>query len=765
MKLQKLVMTAALVATVGVFAGTGDVQAKDVYKVDRYGELYRYSGNPVVTIQSNTSAIDSDAFYRVRTSRFQVSGGNPYFKTINGVLYSKDGTLLIKCPTEKAGSLTIPSSVRKIADNAFQGCSKLTRVTIPNSVTYIGKESFKNASALTYVRLSSNVKKLRKESFRGCSNLQSITIPSSVKVIEDGAFDRCQSLKKVSIPDSVTSIGYGSFSNCVSLTSARLSKKMSYIPGRAFRNCTSLKVVSNTGNIEEIGGRAFDSCIRLDKFAFSNQLDEIGWESFRNCKALGTVQISSKTSYIAQDAFTGAASKFVVDSANPNYSSVNGMLLNEKKTRLIQAPAAQTGSLKIPEGITSIYSSALDNGDYKSVTIPEGVKTINKNYFFGCEKLESIELPMSITRIDGTYYDSSDLHLDSLKKITIANGNKKYKHVDGVLYTADGTKMVIFPSGRTGTMTLPDECKSISSQMKENKLSAVRVSATNKYFTSVEGVLYNLRGTEIKCFPMNKVKYVIPKTLRNIDYLNGIKADLKCAAVKVAKGNRSFYSKNGVVFKKYSDELLFYPTKKKGSYMVPKKTRFIASDAFEEAHNLTNLTITKNVRRRHGSTYYFTNCRKLASVLVKQGKLNYIRMNFADCNKLSKLTFPSNIMKTTLRHLPEGVSIYGFNNTTAKEAAERSGGSFISRGTIPRAISGAKVKKVIDKYELRWNANSEASGYQVYTTARTIQNLSGSGSTSCYVKDIYDYSTIYVRAYCIVNGKKVYGKAKAIYID
>ncbi len=764
MKLQKLVMMAALVATVGVFAGAGEAQAKGVYRVDRYGELYRYSGNPVVTIQNNTSAIDEDAFYRVRTSRFQVSGGNPYFKSVNGVLYSKDGTLLIKCPTEKSGAFTIPSSVKKIAEGAFQNCSKLTRVTIPNSVTNIGKESFENASALTYVRLSSNVKKLRDETFRGCSSLQSITIPSSVKEVEDSAFERCQSLKKVSLPDSVTRLGYDVFADCVSLTSVRLSKKMSYVPSCAFQNCTSLKAVSNLSNIERIGGRAFDNCVRLSRFSFSSQLDEIGWEAFRNCKALGTVQISGKTTDIAYDAFTGAASKFVVDSSNPDYASVDGLLLNEKKTTLIQAPACMTGNLKIPQGVTKIYTYALENGDYKSVTVPEGVKEINKNYFRGCQKLESIELPKSITYIGGTNYDSSDLGLDCLKKITIATGNPKYKQVDGVLYTADGIKMVIFPSGRTGSLTLPNECKNIGSQMKENKLSAVRVSSTNKYFTSVDGVLYNLRGTEIKCFPMNKTTYVIPKTLRDIDYLNKIKADLKCAAVKVAKGNRSFYSKNGVVFKKYSDELLFYPTKKRGKYTVPKKTRFIASDAFEEAHNLTNLTITKNVRRRHGSTYYFTNCRKLTSVLVKQGKLNYIRMNFADCNKLSKLTFPSNIMKTTLRCLPEGVSIHGFNNTAAKEAAERSGGSFVSRGTIPRAISGAKVKKVIDKYELRWNANSEASGYQVYTTARTIQNLSGSGSTSCYVKDIYDYSTIYVRAYCIVNGKKVYGKAKAIYI-
>ncbi len=762
MKIQKLVVTAALVTSVSLFAGAGDAQAKDVYKVDRYGELYRYSGNPVVTIQNNTSAISEDAFYRVRTSKFQVSSGNPYFKSVDGVLYSKDGSLLIKCPTRKTGSFTVPSSVKKIAEGAFENCNKLTRITIPDSVTYIGKECFVNASALTSVRLSSNINKLRDESFRGCKSLQSITIPSSVRTIENRVFERCQSLKRISLPDSVASIGYNTFSGCVSLTSARLSKKIYNIPSCTFRNCISLKTVNNAANVETIGSRAFDGCSDLRKFAFSNRLDEISWEAFRNCKSLGTVQISGKTTYIAKDAFTGAASRFVVDSSNPNYASEDGMLLNEKKKVLIQAPASRTGNLKIPKGVTRINSTALENGDYKSVTIPEGVSFIGKNHFRGCEKLESIELPASIKEINGTYYYDSDLRLNCLKKITIASGNAKYKHIDGVLYTKDGTEMVIFPSGRTGSLTLPDECKYITRQMKENKLSAIRVSAANKYFTSVDGVLYNLRGTEIECFPMKKVKYEIPKTLKELYYLNDVKAGLKCSAITVAKGNRKFYAKDGVVFKKYSHELLFYPTKKKGSYTVPKKTRFIASEAFEEAHNLTKLTITKNVRRRHGSTYRFYNCRKLKSVLVKEGKLNYIRMNFDGCNKLSKLTFPSNIMKTNLYDLPDGIVIYGFNNTTAKEAAKRANGTFVSRGTIPRGISGAKVKKIIDKYEIRWNANSEASGYQVYTTARTIQNLSGSGNTSCFVKDIYKYGTIYIRAYCIANGKKVYGKAKAV---
>lgn len=74
------------------------------------------------------------------------------------------------------------------------------------------------------------------------------------------------------------------------------------------------------------------------------------------------------------------------------------------------------------------------------------------------------------------------------------------------------------------------------------------------------------------------------------------------------------------------------------------------------------------------------------------------------------------------------------------------------------------MKKIIDKYQLSWNASRGASGYQIYTVSNTIADLKGSGSTTCFIKDIYEYDTIYIRAYRIVKGKKVYGKAKAVSI-
>lgn len=748
----------------GVMIQSGTVQAANVYRVNRYGELTYYSGSPSVTIRSDTSAIYEHAFDGVRTTKFTVSSGNPYFKTVGGLLCSKDGTLLLRCPTEKTGSVTIPSTVKKISAGAFKDCSKLSRVSMPDSVTVVGEGCFDDCSALTSVRISGRLEKIPEDCFNGCSSLAGVSIPASVHEIGSSAFERCQSLKNVSLPDSVKSFGNRVFAECVGLTTVRVSKNMDTIGTRSFQNCTSLKTVSNTGGIEEIDSRAFYNCVNLKTIHFSDKLDRIGWQSFRNCVALGTVLIPRKTERIHEDAFMGAASRFIVDGSNPNYSSVNGMLMSESKEKLIQAPAMETGTLKIPNGTKHITFNALVNGQYSSISVPEGITEIYKGQFRNCDKLKAIYLPASLMKVRGTYYDSSDLGLNSLEKVIVPRSNTAYRSVDGAVYTADGKEMIFYPCGRTGSLHLPDECKKIGSQMRENKLSSIHVSSNNKYFTSLQGVLYDLRGKKIRCFPLNKKTYKIPKTLKSIDYLYRVKEDMKCKAIQVASGNKTFYSKGGVVFEKGSHTLAFYPAKKKGSYKVPVSTHYIHSRAFRGAKYLTSLTITKNVGRSGGTTYYFDQCSNLKKVDVKQGELNYISMSFSGCKKLKSISFPSNIMTTDLWGLPEGVTIRGWQNTQAKESAERAKGKFVSLGTIPPVITGGRVKKIIDKYQLRWNASRGVSGYQVYTVYNTIADLKGSGSTTCFIKDIYEYDTIYIRAYRIVKGKKVYGKARAISI-
>jgi hypothetical protein len=135
-------------------------------------------------------------FCRSLTS-IDVAPNNENYASIDGVLFSKDKTILIKYPEGKdATSYTIPESVTTIGVDAFYGCSDLISVTIPDGVTSIGDAAFLE-----------------------CLSLTSVTIPESVTEIGDAAFADCGSLTSITLPESVTSIGDAAFFACTGFTS------------------------------------------------------------------------------------------------------------------------------------------------------------------------------------------------------------------------------------------------------------------------------------------------------------------------------------------------------------------------------------------------------------------------------------------------------------------------------------------------------------------------------------------------------------------
>ena len=117
------------------------------------------------------------------------------------------------------GTIEFDGDVTSIGDDAFSGCTGLTRINIPNTVTKIGASAFGSCTGLTSITIPDNVTSIGAAAFRGCKGLTSITIPDSVTWIGDTTFSYCTGLTSVTIGSGVTSLYDYIFMGCTSLTS------------------------------------------------------------------------------------------------------------------------------------------------------------------------------------------------------------------------------------------------------------------------------------------------------------------------------------------------------------------------------------------------------------------------------------------------------------------------------------------------------------------------------------------------------------------
>ncbi len=328
-----------------------------------------------ITIPDSVTSIGDRAFSSCDSlTSITVSTGNPYYKSMDGNLYSKDGKTLVQYATGKtATQFTIPDSVTSIGEDAFWGCNNLTSVTIGNGVTYIGGSAF-----------------------YWCRSLTSITIPDSVTSIGDRAFEWCESLTGVYITDiavwcKIDFKDYYSnplyhanklYLNGELVTDLIIPDGVTSIGEKAFYDCDSLTSITIPNSVTSIGKEAFSSCDGLTSVTIGNGVTSIGGGAFYSCDSLTGVYITDIAAWCKID-FEGSYS-------NPLYYAKKLYLNGELVTDLI-----------IPDGGTSIGAYAFyDCDSLTSVTIGNGVTSIGEYAFYYCRNLTSITIPDSVTSIE-----------------------------------------------------------------------------------------------------------------------------------------------------------------------------------------------------------------------------------------------------------------------------------------------------------------------------------------------------------------------------
>jgi len=380
-------------------------------------------------------------------------------------------------------TLSIPASVHTIGARAFENCQLLSSVTFEGTaaspdltlgVAY--RRSYETDGIEAFSIERGNV-------FASCTSLLVVKLSPNVVALGDYSFAKAGSTGfRVEVPEDSRLATVGAF--CF-----YKSALTSFTVPPTVRNLDPIEEYGSLYNRTGIGDYAFAvSSGRLTEIVFlddgSSYPLTIGYGAFENQSHLESIELPARlTSYVGADGtaipplangalvFYGARSLSKITARDGGaYRVEGGILYTSDMKELVYCPAALSADVSIPSvvvrindyafygcsGITSVSftgkSDLTSIGDYafyacsslKSIALPSGVLTLGEGAFASATSLESITLSRALTEFDIATLEGCS----ALKSVLVEAGNSALISHGGVLYSADGTSLILYPRGR-----------------------------------------------------------------------------------------------------------------------------------------------------------------------------------------------------------------------------------------------------------------------------------------------------------------------------
>lgn len=401
-----------------------------------------------------------------------------------------------------------------------------------------------------------------------------------------------------------------------------------YIPGeidghevvaigdRAFENRTDLRTVMIPDSLEKIEFEAFYNCINLKIVDLSSNLTTIGYDVFGNCKSISKIEIPKSLKKF--DGTWGSGT-------NLSYGAFGGC------------------------------------SNLKTVNFEAGSTIVCAALFMGCDGIEEIELPDTITEIG----DSAFKNCKNLDRITMNNGIE-------ILESSAFEDCFSLT-----TINIPNTVKAISNSTFQDCTSLTEVHLSN--------ILKEIPASTFSgCKKLTTINF--PSTLTTI----GNSAFSGCESLPEA------ILPSGV---EKIESNAFKNCKAMKKAAVPDTVSSIGSSAFYGCEALTDITLGSKLKKIESQTFY--GCIVLPSIVIPYNVTTIGDSAFVNCTKLTQITVPRNTtsIASNAFSYPKKMTMYGPSDCYAETYASGKGIKYVTQDIHATSVSLDITEKTAEHYD------------------------------------------------------------------
>jgi len=427
-------------------------------------------------------------------------------KRLSVLLFALLVCMLGLCAAETCGDyLYIPISDSTAMLVGYTGTE--TEVVIPSeingySVRIIEEDSFSN-SAVTSVTVPSSVIRINDFAFQGCVQLKSVYISEGCLYIGDSAFDSCGALRNVYLPGSLTSIGDDVFFGCDSVTL--------YVNAGSYAERYAVNAQMNSAD--------YTAEAPAEEAAEAPAVEAVAEAAEEAAEGPAVEAAAEPAEEVAEAPAVEATEGPAITASNLREGDYTYSVKSDGTAVIDRYYGSEEGTLYIPSvlggyKVSEIGKEAFLRSYFSTAVIPEGVTALGEKAFAFCVRLASVSIPESLVSVaDGPFEGCS-----SLESISVSIFNRSLSVTDGVLISVSDRRLIAYPANRQQaeyripdgiciigsyafygcaaleSVTIPDSVTQIG-RMPFGRCSMLKkliVSFGNTYYTCVDGVLFNI---------------------------------------------------------------------------------------------------------------------------------------------------------------------------------------------------------------------------------------------------------------------------------